>query len=297
VSNVAMAVCSASETPETVARAQRLHPGRFQKETTEAVRRLLCVVKCRGASEDDGPVACASDRLPGMDTELLLEALVELDSLCIDGAVLAATQIGKEVNALTTHPGMHPDAEVVEKAKELVCRWKKDLQTRRIVVKGFEEKGGLQKRTAMELEEGLAAAWCPLGVFEGEASREYNRHYKRLCSHLKSRGPGNLAQRLQDREVSCMMAPSLLDSQLYSAEKLQQEREAREAGLRAAVVDGGDDSRGIVTNEFVCQCGSSHTKYVELHSGWHNDQADTTILVQCLDCNARWKAHDQQGTA
>jgi len=190
----------------------------------------------------------------------------------------------------------HADTEVVHKAAALHSQWKRDFHIREQVIEGFSIKGTLRKRDARQLEEGLFYSACPLGLLEGDGYRSYIRHYKRLCTHLKTRGPGSLAQRLQNNDISFREAAALPDSELLSIEKRQQQQAAQEEGLRAATLT--ETSSSTITSEYVCaKCASARCAYIELQTGWHNDHQDPTILVNCLDCGERWKAADDHGLA
>lgn len=254
-----------------------LHSGMFRERTIQEVIRVREIFQ-KSSSFMLAPV--------------ILEALDKLENYCVDCVVLQRTSIGKEVKKLEKHA----DPMVAERAEALHSQWKRDFHIREQVIEGFSVKGTLRKRDARELEEGLFNSACPLGLLEGDGYRSYIRHYKRLCTHLKTRGLGSLVQRFQDKEISFREAAALSDSELLSIEKKQQQEAAQKEGLRAAMLT--QQLGNTLTNEYVCsKCESAHCAYVELQTGWHNDQQDTTILVNCLDCGERWKANDDHGLA
>ncbi|CAK0838523.1 unnamed protein product, partial [Prorocentrum cordatum] len=226
----------------------------------------------------------------GTAPDAILEALERLTDYCLDRDIIARTAIGKEVGALKKHA----DAAIAQKAEALVAEWKSDMAVREKVVEGFMEKGSLKKRDAKELEEGLFSAACPLGLLAGEGYRSYQKHYKRLCTHLRDRGPGSLVERLGTRLVEPAQAAWLSDDALRSQEKQLQLVRAQAEGLKNAVV--GEEVQGTISEEYVCpSCQSTKTAYVELQTGWHSDHQDMTILVRCLGCGNRWKASDDHG--
>jgi len=251
-----------------------LHAGMFRDRTVQEVLRIREVLRSDTAHD------------------VVLEALIKLDDFCMDRDVLARTSIGKDIGALRKHT----NPAVARQAESLHDAWRRDHRTREQVVDGFSEKGQLMKRDARELEEGLFNAACPLGLLEGEGYRSYQRHYKRLCTHLRARGPGTLVQRILDGEVGLLEAAWLPDSEIMSGEQRQREQQAHEAGLRAALV--GPGQKGTPTEEYTCpKCKGSNCAYTELNTGWHQSQQDITILVSCLGCGEHWKAHDDHGLA
>lgn len=257
-----------------------LHAGMFRERT---IREVLDV-----RSELQGHQVAASPSAAAADA--ILESLERLTDYCLDRDIIARTAIGKEVGALKKHA----DSGVAQKAEALVAEWKSDMAIRDRVVEGFMEKGSLKKRYAKELEEGLFNAACPLGLLAGEGYRSYQKHYKRLCTHLRDRGPGSLVERLGTRLVELSQAAWLPDDSLRSQEKQLQLVRAQAEGLKAAVV--AEEVKGTISEEYVCPaCGSTKTAYQEMQTGWHSDHQDLTIIVQCISCGNRWKAADDHG--
>lgn len=256
----------------------QLHAGMFKEQTIREVLRLLKVLKGPEAADEPDAVVAALD---------------ELADYCVDREVLERTSVAIEVKKLQRHR----EAVVAQRAEALCEQWRRDFDVRKKAIEGFIEKGALKKRDARELEESLFNSWCPLGLLEGPHYKAYQQHYKRLCTHLRTRGSGSLVQRLQDRQLSCTAVALLPDAELLSREQRQQQREAQEEGLRAALA-GPAEAGGTVTHEYVCpKCQSTKTSYQELQTGWHSDQQDLTILVRCLDCGERWKEGDDHGLA
>lgn len=265
--------------------AAGLHAGMFRERTIQEVRRVLLVLQRHTA-----PGAATAEV---KSVNEIVGALGELEDFCVDREVLERTSVGKEVRKLQRYP----DPRITKRAEALCEQWKKDFEVRKKVVEGFMEKGALKKRDARELEEGLFNSWCPLGILEGEGYDLYKTHYKRLCTHLRTKGPGSLAQRLQDSKISFADAAALPDDELMSNEKRQQVRAAEEEGLRAALATSAEPE-GTVTDLYTCpRCQCTRTSYVEMQTGWHSDQQDMTILARCLNCGYRWKASDDHGLA
>jgi DNA-directed RNA polymerase subunit M/transcription elongation factor TFIIS len=225
-------------------------------------------------------------------TDCILDVLEELNDYVIDAHVLKQTGIGKEVGALRKHA----EEPLAKRAEELTSQWRKDHDIRLKVIEGFKEKGDLKIAHARKMEEGLFHAACPLGILEGDHYRLYQRHFKRLSTHLRSRGPGSLVQRLADGELNHMEVALKTDMDLMSSVKRLKAEEYKKAGLREVLADG--EVAGTVTDEYTCpKCGQSRTTYQEIHSGYHTDGQDATIIVTCLDCSERWKASDDHGLA
>lgn len=225
----------------------------------------------------------------------ITRALEELREYPVDREVLARTSIGKEVTALKSRLPPLGAAEVVPIAEALLMEWKRDHRVREQVVEGFAEKGLLSKRTAREVEEGLFAVACPSGILEGEGYRCYQRNYKRLCTHLRTRGAGSLAQRIGDGELAPSEIARLPDGQLLSQDRMRQQQLVEQDCLKSALA-AETGPAGIETQEYICpSCGSTSCSYVELTTAHHTDGQDSTILVSCLSCRARWKAQDDHG--
>eukprot|EP00929_Paragymnodinium_shiwhaense_P090717 TRINITY_DN50859_c0_g2_i1.p1 TRINITY_DN50859_c0_g2~~TRINITY_DN50859_c0_g2_i1.p1 ORF type:complete len:300 (-),score=70.44 TRINITY_DN50859_c0_g2_i1:75-974(-) len=258
----------------------QLHSGQFREECVKAI------LECRQKLEELGHAGGA---------EAICSVLRDLDTLFVDQVLLAKTEIGKLVTSLQKHP----EEAVSQQAKLVSDRWRKDVRTRNQVVEGFMEKSGnrLDKRMAKQLEEGVFNHSTPLGILEGEHQREYLRHYKRLCSHLKSKGRGSLLLRLEAGKLAPRLVAALPDEDLLDDERKAKLRAERLEGLKAAVL-GGSDYCGTATEAYRCPKGCGHRcAYKEVQTGWHSDQQDLTILVQCLDCGERWKESDDHGLA
>eukprot|EP00928_Gymnodinium_smaydae_P070339 TRINITY_DN54190_c0_g1_i1.p1 TRINITY_DN54190_c0_g1~~TRINITY_DN54190_c0_g1_i1.p1 ORF type:complete len:301 (-),score=84.21 TRINITY_DN54190_c0_g1_i1:77-979(-) len=258
-----------------------LHSAMFHDLTLREVARLEAEIRELRGLGDAAPEGA------------LLLALEELEVYVVDCTILAKTGIGKTVKTLTKNS----DKEVVARADALVGQWKKDYDTRKLTIKGFREKGGLQEGAAREMEAGLFREATPLGILEGDGYRSYIRHYKRLCAHLRDTSEGSLVRRVEEGQIALLEVASLPDEELQSAKRRRQITAAEQEGLRNAM-GGTTEVEGTVTDAFRCpKCESSKTFYKEVQSGWHNDQQDMTIIVQCLDCGARWKEGDDHGLA
>lgn len=259
----------------------------FHDQTIRQVRRLQTLVQTLVPSLPGKPEA----ELQDAHAELV-GVLEELEVYVVDRKVLSRTSIGKDVGALRKHS----DKKIARIADQLVGQWKKDMKLRDQVVEGFMEKGSLKRRAdAQEIEDGLFNATCPLGFLEGEDYRSYQRHYKRICTHLRARGEGSLVHRLQLGEVRPDKVATLPDAELLSNGYLQQKEAFQQEGLRAVLADAGA-AEAVVTEQFVCRrCQSSRCTYREVQTGWHNDHQDMSILVQCLECGERWKENDDHG--
>jgi len=268
---------------ETVlAVAPRLRSGMFRGQTIAEVHRVLEVIRGHEAEPD-----------PDASAGAILEALEELADCVVDREVLERTSVGKEVKRLQRST----DSQVAKRAATLCEQWRRDFDVRKKVVEGFMEKGGLKRREARDLEDSLFDHWCPLGLLEGAGYDAYRTNYKRLCTHLRTRGPGSLVQRLQDGYLSCTEAAALPDAELLSNEQLQHQKEAEQEGLKNALAAAAEPE-GTVTSDYTCpKCQSTRSSYKELQTGWHSDQQDLTIIAQCLDCGERWKASDDHGLA
>jgi len=260
------------------------HAGHFKERTILEVHR---VVKCLHDLQKETDQNASS--------ELLFEALEELADLCVDRDVLEKTSVGKEVKKMQKQ---HADPLVCQRAGALCEQWRRDYDVRKKVVDGFVEKGTLNKRDAKELEEGLFNQSCPLGILEGDGYESYKKQYKRLCSHLRTRGQGSLVQRIQDSSVDTSMVMLLSDSELMSCDQRQQQEQVKREAMRQAVTGSCEAEGGTITDEHTCpKCEATRTSYVEVPTGWHKDHQDMTIIVRCLQCGERWKSNDDHGLA
>lgn len=259
-----------------------LHAGMFRHITLKKVRYMADLVRDLRAKTE----------LPEADADLL-DLLSELEVYVVDREVLSRTSIGKEVAALKQHKNPH----IAQLADTLVGQWKKDMKLRDQVVDGFMEKASLKRRReAQDIEEGLFNATCPLGFLEGDDYRSYQRHYKRLCTHLRARGVGSLFQRLQSGELRPDQVATLPDTELISDGHRQQQHADQQEGLRAAISVAASDATGVTTEQYTCpRCKCNRTSYKEVQTGWHRDDQDLSILVQCLECGERWKESDDHG--
>mmetsp|Transcript_88638 Transcript_88638/g.225681 ORF Transcript_88638/g.225681 Transcript_88638/m.225681 type:complete len:295 (+) Transcript_88638:79-963(+) len=237
----------------------------------------------------------AADRIrQSQDAEpaALMEMLEELTDCVIDETVLLRTNIGKEVAVLQKNT----DAEVSAKARALVTQWKRDRETRLKVVKHFQERAQLSVKDSKKLEDGIFNFACPWGFSSGDDKKAYQRHYLRLSTHLKEQGPGALIERLRAGELKPEDLAFRPDEELMSATKREKIEAVRLQGLKEALATTGAEADGTVSTEYMCpRCRSSHCIYKDVQTGWHNDQQDVTILVNCLDCGERWKANDEHG--
>lgn len=259
-----------------------LHAGMFKHHTTKAVAALSAQLREAAALGD------AKDQI--------LLILEELQDYVIDSQVLHKTQIGKEVAKVKKNAERRAEHDVAQKAEQLHSQWKKDFDIRKRAIEGFKEKGALNQASASKLEDGLFNFSCPLGFLEGDAYREYQRHFIRLRGHLKARGPGSLVQRLAAGEMCYTEVVSRSDADLMSTEKMRKIEADRQHALKAALAPGSAEPQGIVTDEYLCPtCQGTRTSYIEVHSGYHTDGQDATVVVTCLDCKARWKASDDHG--
>jgi len=261
------------------------HVGQFKERTILEVHRVVKRLH-NFQKETAQPVS----------SELVLEALEELADLCVDRDVLEKTSVGKEIKKLQKQ---HADPLVCQRAGALCEQWRRDFDVRKKVTEGFVEKGTLSKRDAKELEEGLFNQSCPLGLLEGDGYESYKRQYKRLCSHLRTRGPGSLVQRIQESSVDTSMVVLLPDSELMSCDRRQQQEQVKREAMRQTVTGSGEaEGGGTVTDEFTCaKCGSTRTSYVQVATGWHKDHQDLTVIACCLQCGERWKPNDDHGLA
>jgi len=257
--------------------ARKQHSGMFREQTIQGV---LCVKeKLRSVVED-------------RDVAAIVEVLEELADYVVDERVLSKTKIGIDVGALQKHPA----ADVATRARALVVQWKRDRENRLKVVNSFVNKAKLSEKDARKMEEGLFNAACPLGYLEGEGFKAYHQHFMRISTHLRTQGPNSLLERLQAGELSPAEVASLPDDALLSDAQRERALADRQAGLREALAGQGAEPDGTVTSEYMCpKCQSSRCLYRDVQTGWHNDQQDVTILVQCLDCGERWKANDDHG--
>mmetsp|Transcript_18918 Transcript_18918/g.34689 ORF Transcript_18918/g.34689 Transcript_18918/m.34689 type:complete len:276 (+) Transcript_18918:57-884(+) len=254
-----------------------LHSGMFRKQFLLDVQRVKETLKS---------ATCA---------QAILDALNELDDCVIDAQVESQIGIYKQVRALVKNP--ESDPAVVEKARSLSTQWKTEYDIRKKVVDSFKEKGGLTGEVARKMEENLFNAASPLGLLEGDGYRSYNRHFKRLCVHLRTQGSGSVSQRLADGLITAQEVAWLPDQHLMSLEQLEKEQTHRDEGLQAALA-GQTEPEGIATDQFACQkCQSNRTVYTEKQTAWHTDGQDPTVLVTCLNCGYRWKANDDHGLA
>lgn len=240
--------------------------------------RALCAPAPGAASEDGDAV--------------LRAALDELEVYVVDRTVLSRTQIGAEVSKLRKHE----DPNIAERARTLLAQWKRDDEVRRKAIDGFQ-KFGLKARDAKQLEVGLFNTAAPLGLMEGDEYRSYQRHYKRICTHLRGCGEGTLKQRIEEGHVAAAQVAALPDDELLTSQRKRQRLEEEQEGLRNAL-GGTTEPTGTVTEAYRCpKCSSSRTAYKDVQTGWHNDQQDMTILVLCLECGERWKEGDDHGLA
>lgn len=264
-----------------IARSEKLHSGMFRLRTIQEVERIR-------------------DMITGKETNprcvpLVLEGLADLGELCVDREILGRTSIGK----LTSKLSKHADVTVSRKATDLVQSWKHDHERRQKVVDAFVEKGRgvINKRNAMDMEDGLFEEACPLGILEGEGWKEYQRHFKRLCTHLRNDGPGSLIHQLQERSLKYNDVAKKPDTQLISEAQCQKKLDEKKEGLRNAIGCVGNDD-GFLSDQYQCgKCKSSRCSYKDVQSGWHNDQQDSTIIVRCLECRHFWKESDDHGLA
>jgi len=241
-----------------------------------------------------GEVRALCQRLPtqGSETELL-KLLDEVEGYPMDATVLQLTGIGKEVTKLKKHRSV----KVAQKANELTAEWRSEFQQRNKVVETFASKGGLTKKRARELEVSLFHFACPLALLEGRYYRQYQRHFKRLCTHLRTRGAGNLAEKLTRGAITAAEAVLLPNSELLSDAQRHSALELKDQALRETII-GGQEALGVRTDEYVCpSCGGTQCAHKEVQTSYHTDGQDMTILVACLSCNHRWKAHDDHGLA
>lgn len=263
-----------------VARAENLNWGMFRQRTIKEVERIRDMI----TGKEDKPKY----------VRLILEGLADLAELCIDREILSRTSIGKLISKLNKHN----DITVSRKAAELLQTWKHDHERRQKVVDAFVEKGRgvISKRNAMDMEDGLFDETCPLGIFEGDAFKEYQRHFKRLCTHLRSTaGTGSLIQQLEERTLKYTEVAKLPDSQLMSDQQGQKKLDDKEAGLKSALASTDLDD-GVVTDRYMCpKCQSFRCKFKDVQSGSHNDNRGLTIVVRCLDCRNFWKENDDAG--
>eukprot|EP00930_Biecheleria_cincta_P033034 TRINITY_DN22888_c0_g1_i1.p1 TRINITY_DN22888_c0_g1~~TRINITY_DN22888_c0_g1_i1.p1 ORF type:complete len:287 (-),score=57.51 TRINITY_DN22888_c0_g1_i1:59-883(-) len=259
----------------------RLHSGLFREQTLRDVCTALELLRAEASK-------------PSADSrETILEVLDHLADYVVDLVVLEKTSVGQEMAKLTKHA----DKDIAQKAEELKTEWRRDYSLRKQVVEGFIEKGSLKRKDARDLEEGLFNSACPLGLLEGEGKKNYQRHYKRLCTHLRTRGVGSLAHRLAEGTLRFLEVASLPDDALLSDEQQQQQRSDKEAGLKAAV-QAPQEPQGALTHDYACgKCGSDKCSRQEVQTGWHNDQRDLTIFVSCMGCGHRWKESDDHGLA
>eukprot|EP00933_Yihiella_yeosuensis_P064754 TRINITY_DN68269_c0_g1_i1.p1 TRINITY_DN68269_c0_g1~~TRINITY_DN68269_c0_g1_i1.p1 ORF type:complete len:292 (+),score=76.21 TRINITY_DN68269_c0_g1_i1:31-876(+) len=271
---------STKETPaELPPPGPQLHAGMFRQRTLKEVGVALDMLKAE--ADKSSPVAKG----------IVLEVLERLSDYVVDRLVLEKTSVGKEVAKLQKHE----DKTIARKAEELQAEWRRDFGLRKQVVEGFIEKGSLKRKDARDLEEGLFNSFCPLGLLEGDGYKRYQRHYKRLCTHLRTRGAGSLVDRLAQGEFNFSQVAVISDEHLLSEEQRQQQQTAKEEGLQAALAPE-QQPNGALTEEYSCgKCGSNHCCHAEVQTGWHNDQQDMTIFVTCLDCGNRWKAYDDHG--
>jgi len=267
-----------------------LHSGMFKEQTIQVVT-ALCAELREAVAHRSSPDA-RGDRKP-LSLSYILD---KLGDYVVDHRVLQQTQIGKEVGQLKKHAERWEEPNIAKKAEELRTQWKKDLEIRKKVVEGFKEKGSLAQAHALKLEGGLFNVTCPLGFLEGDAYREYQRHFKRLGNHLKSRGPASLVQRLTDGEVCASDVAIMPDEEIMSREKRQKKEADRQNALKDALASTGSEQTGTVSDEYMCpKCQGMRTSYAEIHSGFHTDGQDATIVVTCLNCSNRWKATDDHG--
>lgn len=255
------------------------HSGMFREQTLAHVSRVTEQLRTWSTAKNEAP-----------DAELVLEILEELADCVVDERVLERTGIGREVASLQKHG----DQEVAQRSKSLVVQWKRDRETRNKVVNSFIQKAQLTRKDAKKLEDGLFFAACPLGYLEADGYRNYHKHFLRLSTHLRKKGPGSLFQRLKDQELEPSSVAFLPDDDLITAEQKERIEADRKAGLEQAVAS--TEPEGTVSSEYMCpRCQSSHTIYKDVQTGWHSDQQDVTIIVCCLDCGERWKASDDHG--
>jgi len=263
----------------TAAAAQQLEPGpqlhfgMFSKRTVKEVK-VLCQ-QLLAASGDDA----------------ILAILAKVEDYPVDSLVLHQTGIGKELAKLKKQGS----AQVAAKAEELSSEWRTEFQQRNRVIESFCSKGNLTKKRARELEEGLFNFACPLALLEGEHYRLYQRHFKRLCTHLRTRGAGSLTERLSNGSMEPSSVAFMPDPELLSEAQRHAALAQKDAGLREAILSG-QEVLGVESLEYTCpSCGSSHCSHQEMHTAYHSDGQDMTVLVVCLSCNHRWKASDDHG--
>mmetsp|Transcript_32493 Transcript_32493/g.72260 ORF Transcript_32493/g.72260 Transcript_32493/m.72260 type:complete len:275 (+) Transcript_32493:72-896(+) len=238
-------------------------------------------------------VLALSQRLSQQPEEAdLLKLLDEVEGYPMNAHVLQVTGIGKEVTKLKKHRS----TKVAEIANELAAEWRSEFQQRNKVVETFSSKGGLTKRRARELEVCLFNLACPLALLEGKYYRQYQRDFKRLCTHLRTRGEGNLAERLTQGSITARDAVRLPNSELLSDAQRHSASELKDRALREATL--GQQELGVATDEYVCpSCGGTQCTHKELVTSYHTDGQDMTILVACSTCNHRWRALDDHGLA
>lgn len=257
-----------------------LNAGMFRKHAMREVSRIQAALRQHADAGGECP-------------KTLLRFLRELEIYVVDREVLARTSIGKQVNELKSSPLR----EVSQAADALLAQWKKDLRVRDQVVQGFSEKGSLKSREARELEEGLFNTTCPMGWLDGEDYASYQRHYKRLCTHLRVRGPGSLVERLSSGTLTTLHVAALPDSELMSTKQREQQQAEKQECLRNVMV-GGDDDHRSVSDVFVCpKCQGARTSFQEVQTGWHGSGQDMTVVVSCMECGERWKENDDHGLA
>eukprot|EP00405_Crypthecodinium_cohnii_P048984 CAMPEP_0206606716 /NCGR_PEP_ID=MMETSP0325_2-20121206/51579_1 /ASSEMBLY_ACC=CAM_ASM_000347 /TAXON_ID=2866 /ORGANISM="Crypthecodinium cohnii, Strain Seligo" /LENGTH=644 /DNA_ID=CAMNT_0054123309 /DNA_START=62 /DNA_END=1996 /DNA_ORIENTATION=+ len=223
---------------------------------------------------------------------VLLDILEELSDCIMDDYLLRKTGIGKTIASLRKNA----DNEVVTKASALVTQWKRDRQTRMQVTDILQKRGKLPTSDAKRLEDSVFHFACPYGLEVGDDKKEYQRHYLRICNHLKESGPGCLMEKLKSGEIWHDEVAFLPDEALLSDAKKQKLEAVRQEALKEALITTGAQHDGTPSEQYTCPgCNSTQCLYKDVQTGWHNDQQDVTILVQCLNCKYRWKANDDHG--
>ncbi|CAE8611181.1 unnamed protein product, partial [Polarella glacialis] len=161
-----------------------LHAGMFRQRTLKEVGFALDMLRSQAGKATEA------------SQTILIEVLERLSDVVVDRVVLERTAVGKEVAKLQRNE----DRSIARRAEGLQAEWRRDFGLRKQVVEGFIEKG----KDARDIEEGLFNVFCPLGLLEGQAYKNYQRHYKRICTHLRTRGAGSLVDRLAEGDLNCL---------------------------------------------------------------------------------------------
>lgn len=281
--------------------------------------RFLSLLKLSGnPTIEEKASARVKELMEELDSEKPWDALAELENFEMTLEILASSGVGRKISALEKTC----DSYVKRRCAHMLQRWRKLLKrdtapappikpvdtvkdsshasmnfdAQRALLSDRLIEGGLDKRIAMEVEQGLYELAEQQAEIEGTKRkvRTVPPHYKDLVRRVLTSLRENpelvkdIGVRFRASRLGEMPAHWLLPRE-RQLQREQYKKENLKLVCNPTPAATPIEHLGVPTRDYDCpKCSNTDCEYMSDHRNWHKSAGGDFMTLLCKQCNHRW---------